>query len=108
MMSMYLVIVTEQYVAEKRFVKETETIRMQEYYMLCSVKKAESLMKEAALPVVGVMNYRNGSVSYERKSLSANLEQVSFNLRMHSGELSIGIGQYDKARMEMVKWIEKN
>jgi ABC-type siderophore export system fused ATPase/permease subunit len=107
-MSMFLVIVTEQYVAEKRFVKETETIRLQEYYMLCSVKKAESLMKEEEMPTEGVMNYRNGSVSYERRALSANMEQVTFNLKLKSGEISFGIGQYDKGKMEMVKWIEKN
>lgn len=107
-MSFFLLILTEQYVTEKKFVKETETIRLQEYYMLCSVKQAEALLREEQLSDAGRMSYVKGAVAFQKQSLSANMDQVTFILTMDSGEEALGIGQYDKETGAMVKWLEKN
>lgn len=105
---MFLLISTEQYVAEKRFAKETEVIRLQEYYLLSSMKEAESLLRLESLPGTGAFNYQNGVVTYQKQMLSANIEQITFILKLKSGEEVTGIGKYDKVKGEMVNWVEKN
>ena len=108
LMSLFLLTVTEQYVAEKRFAKETEVIRLQEYYMLCSVKQAESMMITEGLPETGTIDFKKGTVTFKKISISANLEEIIFTLKLNSGESAVGIGRYDKKLARMVKWIERN
>lgn len=107
-MSAFLLVITEQYLAEKKFVKETETIRMQEYYLLCSLKEAEALLKLEQLPQGGFFSYQNGDVTFQKQAISVNTDQITFSLKLKSGVETLGIGQYDKEKREMVKWIEKN
>ncbi|ESU30514.1 hypothetical protein G3A_21460 [Bacillus sp. 17376] len=108
LISFYLLILTENYLAGKRFAKETETIRLQEYYMLCSAKQAEAMMGEGLLPASGIMNYELGDVAFQKQSISGSVEEVTFNLKLDSGEKALGIGQYDKVTGAMVRWKEKN
>ncbi len=108
LMSFFLLIGTEQYIAEKKFAKETETIRLQEYYMLCSMKQAELLLKEDNLPTNGILDYHFGTVGFQKQSLSTTVDEVTFTLELDSGEKGIGFGQYDKEKGMMIKWKEKN
>jgi hypothetical protein len=108
LISVYLLILTENYLAGKRFAKETETIRLQEYYMLCSVKQAETMQLDGVLPASGIMNYQLGDVAFHKQTISEGVEEVTFNLKLNSGEKAIGIGQYDKVTGAMVRWREKN
>ncbi|MBT2693438.1 competence type IV pilus minor pilin ComGG [Bacillus sp. ISL-55] len=108
LISFYLLILTENYLAGKRFAKETETIRLQEYYMLCSVKQAEKMLHDGYLPTSGIMDYELGNVAFQKQSLSVSVEEVTFNLKLDSGEKTLGIGQYDKVTGAMVRWREKN
>ncbi|CAM3994338.1 competence type IV pilus minor pilin ComGG [Mesobacillus thioparans] len=107
-MSFFLLVLTQHYIAEKKVAKETETIRLQEYYMLCSVKKAEFLSREGNLPASGIMAYKYGKVGFQTRPLSANVEEVTFSLELDSGEKAIGFSQYDKEKGKMIKWKEKN
>ena len=106
-MSFSLLIVTENYVAGKKFAKETETIRLQEYYLLCSVKQTEAMRSEGALPSSGILKFRSGDVFFQKQDVSASVEEVVFNLELESGEKALGIGQYDKVTGAMVRWREK-
>lgn len=81
---------------------------MQEYYLLCSLKDAETLLKMEQLPVAGVFKYGNGVVAFQKKALSMNIDQITFSLTLKSGIETLSIGQYDKEKREMIKWIEKN
>ncbi|WLR57629.1 competence type IV pilus minor pilin ComGG [Mesobacillus subterraneus] len=108
LISFYLLILTENYLAGKRFANETETIRLQEYYMMCSVKQAATMLKEGNLPASGILTYELGNVAYQRQPLSVSLDEVTFNLNLDSGEKALGIGQYDKVTGAMVRWREKN
>jgi hypothetical protein len=108
LMSFFLLILTENYLAGKRFAKETETIRLQEYYMLCSVKRAEAMLREGDLPATGTLNYVLGDVSFQKQALSGSVDEVTFNLQLDSGEKVVGIGQYDRETGAMIKWKEKN
>lgn len=108
LVSFFLLILTENYLAGKRFAKETETIRLQEYYMLCSVKQAEAMLRESNLPATGIWNYRLGKVAFQKQAVSGSVEEVLFNLKLDSGEKALGIGQYDKESGAMLRWREKN
>lgn len=108
LISFYLLILTENYLAGKRFAKETETIRLQEYYMLCSVKQAEAMLRDGLFPDSGIVNYEFGNVTFQKQALSGSVEEVTFNLKLDSGEKALGIGQYDKVTGAMVRWREKN
>jgi hypothetical protein len=108
LMSFFLLILTEQHIAEKKFAKETNTIRLQEYYMLCSIKEAEHLLREGNLPASGLLYYKFGKVGFLTQSLSANVDEVTFTLELDSGEKGVGFGQYDKEKGMMIKWREKN
>lgn len=108
LISFYLLILTENYLAGKRFAKETETIRLQEYYLISSVKQAEAMLRDGLLPASGIMNYEFGNVAFQKQALSGSVEEVTFNLKLDSGEKAIGIGQYDKVTGAMVRWREKN
>lgn len=108
LMSFFLLILTENYLAGKRFAKETETIRLQEYYMLCSVKQAEAMLRVGKLPEAGILNYRLGDVAFQKQAVSGSVEEVTFNLKLDSGEKALGIGQYDKESGAMLRWREKN
>ena len=107
LMSFSLLILTENYVAGKKFAKETETIRLQEYYLLCSVKQTESMRGEGTLPASGLLTYRSGAVSFQTRDVSGNVEEVFFTLNLTSGEKTLGIAQYDKDTGTMVRWMEK-
>jgi len=106
-MSFSLLILTENYVAGKKFAKETETIRLQEYYLLCSVKQTESMRSEGSLPASGILKYRSGDVSFQTRDVSGSVEEVLFTLNLTSGEKTLGIAQYDKDTGAMVRWREK-
>jgi hypothetical protein len=107
LMSLSLLILTENYVAGKKFAKETETIRLQEYYMLCSVKQTETMRSEGSLPASGKLKFKLGDVSFQKRDVSNSVEEVIFNLELKAGEKALGIGQYDKNTGAMIRWREK-
>ncbi|NKE05071.1 hypothetical protein GWK17_06225 [Bacillus selenatarsenatis] len=107
LMSFSLLILTENYVAGKKFAKETEAIRLQEYYMLCSVKQTENMRSEGSLPALGTLEYKLGDVSFQKQDVSSSVEEVIFNLKLEGGEKALGIAQYDKNTGAMIRWREK-
>jgi hypothetical protein len=108
LMYLFLVIVTQQHIAEKRFVKNSEIIRLQEYYMLCAIKQAESMLMSDNIPLAGRMEFKQGTVTFNKTSLLESVDEVTFTLILDTGERFIGIGTYDNELDRMVKWIERN
>lgn len=76
--------------------------------MLNSVKLAEAMLRDDQLPAAGIMNYRLGDVVFQKRDISVSVEEVTFNLKLDSGEKALGIGQYDKESGAMLRWREKN
>lgn len=66
------------------------------------------MLRDGFLPDSGIMDYELGSVAFQRQSLSGSVEEVTFNLKLDSGEKVLGIAQYDKVTGAMVRWREKN
>jgi hypothetical protein len=107
-MSVFLLIVTQQYLSELKFKKETEAIRLQEYYMLSSMKLAEQRMLNDSLEIEGTIEFGQGKVDFLKTSVTDTLENITFTLTLDSGGKFIGNGTYDKEEGRMVKWKERN
>ena len=109
--SMFIAIYLEQFIAEKKINKESETIFKQEYYFLSSVKHVEnelSLMEDKDDLLIGSLFFSHGSDDYRTEKLPEELLKVTFDLRMENLPVVIGIGYYDTEKGKMIKWIEKN
>ncbi|CAM3804961.1 competence type IV pilus minor pilin ComGG [Mesobacillus zeae] len=104
----FLLIHTQLFRTETLLSAETERIYIQEYYLLSSVRKAEQLLSQGKLPVMGEFLYREGSVEYKVQAVSAATDSVSFTLKMNAGEETQAVSHYDKTKKMMVKWYEKH
>jgi hypothetical protein len=107
-MAVFLLMMTQQYIGEKRFKKETEAIRLQEYYMISSMKLAEQKLRESNLEASETYKFNHGNVDISKAAVSDLLEDITFTLTLDSGHKFIGIGTYDKEKGRMVKWKERN
>lgn len=106
--STFLIIYTDQYVNEKKILKETETILKTEYYFLYSVRKVESCLQNGELMLSsGEVSLQDGKMSYTIEDLGSTLK-ITFNLKLNSGETLIGFAYYNKNVKKMIKWVEKN
>jgi hypothetical protein len=106
--SLFLLILVEQNVIERRFYKETETILLSEYYFQAAVVEAEQLLNREELAQTGKFEYRDGEVRFDRRILSQGMEEVTFTLKLKTGEQWFGNAQYDHGKKKFVKWVEKN
>lgn len=106
--SLYIVIQTEQFLSEKRFQKETETILKQEYYMLCTFQKLEQGLQGGTIEPEGVFKYEEGESRYQMEPLTKEITQVTVKQYLYSGEEAIAFCFYDMKRQKMIKWVEKN
>lgn len=110
LVSVLLSIQLEQYLSEKRFMRESELILKQEYYFLSSIKQAENQLRQMLddeLPA-GASHFSDGEVVYRTEKLTDSLFKVTFELKMASLPILLGFGYYDKEEGRMIKWIEKN
>ncbi|MEW8986998.1 MAG: competence type IV pilus minor pilin ComGG [Bacillus sp. (in: firmicutes)] len=105
--STFLLIYTEQYLAEKRMLKEAETVLKTEYYFLYCARKLEvKLQTEEPIMSGGEFLLQDGFVNYVKEDTGATLK-MTFNLTLSTGEKAIGIAYYNKNTKKMVKWVEK-
>ncbi|AGK54879.1 competence type IV pilus minor pilin ComGG [Bacillus sp. 1NLA3E] len=106
--STFVLLHTQLYLNEKKLAHETETILNQEYYLLSSVRKIESQLRNGE-PInnSGVLSFREGKVDYIKEDLGVSLK-ITFTMTLNTGEKSIGFGYYDKNLKKMIKWVEKN
>src|SRR5690606_37518007 len=104
-----LTIQLDQFISEKRIVKQTETVMMQEYYLLSSFKKTDKMLMENITPEEsGVYLFKDGKVSYEISPVAASLIQITFKTKIGSAKEITGYAYYDTDLQKMIKWIEKN
>jgi hypothetical protein len=99
----------EQLLNERKMAQETMKILEQEYYQLISVKKIEKILQDGdSIQPQGTFNYNNGRLVFQANIPAGEIQEITFTLQLHSGEISKGIGYYDLHLKKMVKWIEKN
>jgi len=106
--SLFLLILVDQNMVERRFLAETEKILVSEYYLQLAVIEAEQQLDEQKLDQKGSFEYKRGEVNFVRKVLTQGVEEITFTLRLETGEQWIGVAHYDWGKRQLVKWIEKN
>jgi hypothetical protein len=108
LMSMLVILESQQYLSEKRLAHETETILKQEYYFLLAARRLEGMLQREEMPESsGVLSFHDANVTYVKEDLGPTLK-ISFTLILSSGERAVGFIYYDKTLKKMVKWVEKN
>lgn len=106
--SAFLLIYTEQYLSEKKMLKETETVLKTEYYFLFSMRKLEQKLQiDEPVMSVGEFQLEDGRVNYLKEDMGATLK-ITFTVTLNTGEKAIGFAYYNKSTKKMVKWVEKN
>lgn len=110
LISLLLTIYLEQFLAEKRLLKESIAILKQEYYFLSSVMNVENELwpVEEDIVLAGVITYSDGQVEYRTESIAEGLLKVTFDLQLSGYPVVSGVGYYDREARKMIKWIEKN
>jgi hypothetical protein len=108
LISTFVVIYTQQYLNEKKFAHETETILKQEYYFLVAVRKLETQLQNDE-PILNKGQYimQKGRMDFTKEDLGTTLK-FNFSLTLSTGEKAIGIAYYNKIQRKMIKWVEKN
>lgn len=98
---------SELLLIENKMSKETETIMLQEYYMVSTLKKIEKSMREGTV-AGGSLVYRRGLAAYSVSSASPGLLKITISVNVDGGVPVEGYGFYDITLKKMVKWVEKN
>lgn len=99
----------EQYISDKRMMADAETILKQEYYLLSSVKRTETILKEKKeYDLSGIYYYASGQVSYSTVPLASSLYQITFRTKIGSDPEITSYAYYDIDLEKVIKWIEKN
>jgi hypothetical protein len=99
----------EQLLSERKMAHETKKILEQEYYMLSSAKKIEKILQDGGpIELKGTFDYKYGKLDYQANIPTNELQEITFNLQLDSGEISKEIGYFDIRSKKMVKWIEIN
>ncbi|MCM3586354.1 ComGG family competence protein [Mesobacillus maritimus] len=106
--SFLLLIMMEQYLMEKRFYQETETILLGEYYLQVAIIEIEDLYNKGDFPQSGQIAFSSGKVNFVRRDLSQVLMEVTLSLTLDTNEQWTAIAHYDKEKQKIVKWYEKN
>ncbi|RDU35130.1 hypothetical protein DRW41_19460 [Neobacillus piezotolerans] len=105
--SVTLAAASELLLIESRMAKETESIMLQEYYMVSSLKKIEKSMQEGVL-AGGSHSYRRGVAAYSVSPATPGVLKITISVRVDGGIPVEGYGYYDSTLKRMVKWMEKN
>ncbi|QED48614.1 competence type IV pilus minor pilin ComGG [Cytobacillus dafuensis] len=99
----------DSYLSEVRFLKESEAILKQEYYLLSSMKRVENILIEGDEELFsGFFTFTDGTIRYETSQLTATLYMVTFNLKIGSYPDIKGFGYFDEESGKMIKWVERN
>lgn len=100
----------EQYVTERRMLKETETILKQDYYLLSAVRTIETnLAIDGNKKEPGSIMFYDGQVDYEIKELTPQLWEININLKTGIDQTDVsGLAYYDTDVQKVIKWSEKS
>lgn len=106
--SMFVVIHTEQYLIEKKIAYETEKILREEYYFLHSVRNLETkLLNGETITNSGGVILKDGRVDYLKEDLGATIK-FTLTQTLSTGEKAVAFAYYDKNKKRMNKWVETN
>ena len=107
--SMMLVIHIDQYVIEKRMFIETETILKQDYYLLSSVRKIETILATNSETVnSGSFEFYDGHADFQIKKKTDTILEINIQLMTGKKLVIIGMAYYDTGKQKVIQWIERS
>ncbi|HEY4551386.1 MAG TPA: competence type IV pilus minor pilin ComGG [Bacillus sp. (in: firmicutes)] len=107
--SIVLVIHIDQYVIEKRMFMETETILKQDYYLLSSVRKVETILAtNVEIVNSGSFEFYDGHADYQLKKITDTIWEINIQLMTGKKITITGIAYYDSDRQKVIQWIERS
>jgi hypothetical protein len=107
--SIVLVIHIDQYVIEKRMFMETETILKQDYYLLSSVRKVETILAtNVEIVNSGSFEFYDGHADYQLKKITDTIWESNIQLMTGKKITITGIAYYDSDRQKVIQWIERS
>jgi competence protein ComGG len=107
LMSIFLTLHFNQYITEKKILKEVEQNERRHSYFLQSLKEVEQLVREDNYAATGSLVFKEGIVFYSIESSKESLLQITFRYDSPQGKSTIGVAYFDKELGQMTKWIEK-
>ncbi|MCM3114814.1 ComGG family competence protein [Neobacillus sp. MER 74] len=98
----------EVFLSERKIAHETNTIMLEEYYFLSSVKKIESIyQKTGILPAKGTLPYVKGNIDYQTETPIGYIQKVNFTLHLNTDGITVnGRGYFDTRTKRLSKWLE--
>jgi hypothetical protein len=106
--STFLVIYTEQYINEKKISRESETILIQEYYFLHSIRMFEKQLQNSEnISNSGRLLLQEGQVDFTKEDLGSSFK-ITLTITLNTGVKAFGYALYDKNAKKMINWIETN
>jgi len=107
--SIVLVIHIDQYVIEKRMFMETETILKQDYYLLSSVRKVETILAtNVEIVNSGSFEFYDGHADYQLKKITDTIWEINIQLMTGKKITITGIAYYDSDRQKVIQWVERS
>src|SRR4051794_11253876 len=80
----------EQFVSARKMALETNTILLEEYYILSSVKKVEGIFQQSGtIAVKGTITFAKGTMDYQAETPIGYTQKVNFTLRLFTGDVTV-------------------
>ena len=100
----------EVLLSERKIAHETNSIMLEEYYFLSSVKKVEATyQKTGTLPAKGTITFEKGTIDYQTETPIGYIQKVNFTLHLNTdGITNYGRGYFDSRTKRLSKWLELN
>jgi hypothetical protein len=107
--STFLVIQVEQFIFEKKMLRETEIVLKQETYLLSTMTKLEDILSLEENPsLMGNFLFQDGSANYQINEITTDLWEVIIILKTGESTEIIGTAYFDRNTKRMIKWVEKH
>lgn len=88
---------------------ETETILKQDYYLLSSVRKVETILATNVETVnSGSFEFYDGHADYQLKKITDTIWEINIQLMTGKKITITGIAYYDSDRQKVIQWIERS
>ncbi|MBV7507466.1 hypothetical protein KW850_19685 [Bacillus sp. sid0103] len=98
----------EVLLSERKIAHETNTIQLEEYYFLSSVKKVEGMyQKSGTLPVKGTITFVMGTMDFQTEAPIGYVQKVNFTFHFPKDNVTAnGRGYFDTRTKRLTKWLE--
>lgn len=107
LVSLFLLILLNQYLTEKQFVKQIEEFEQNRFYFFQSMLQVERMIIEGEQEQSGRFPYEHGTVYYNIDEIADNLFHIELELERNNGASLEASFYFDEIGGKTIGWIEK-